>query len=316
MLLFKFLAAATSILPLVAAAPASYGKYNHLLQILVWLLIYSLEQNITARDNPWPGWEMLDNNNRTKQIVVDGDNLYQIHDTGHIYQFTGTPMTGWRELDNNPLSYKLVAADGELYQIHSNHAIWKYTGTPYTAWELIDNQRLIVTVVATQGMVFKADTTSRIKQYTGIPLAPWKEIYVDDWGVFSTAAAGGEIYTTTRSGVWRYSGTPGRWYQISTVTVQDLTAYGKDLYATGMGGGVRKWTGVPSKWDTLDTNKNVKAITVGARGLYQIHTNGVIFQFVGDGWKQIDGNAESRSIVAGNLVHQVHNDGKIWRYLN
>ncbi|CEJ82349.1 hypothetical protein VHEMI02419 [[Torrubiella] hemipterigena] len=166
---------------------------------------------IVGRDNPWPGWEMLDNNNRTKQIVVDGDNLYQIHNNGNIYQFTGTPMTGWRQLDNNPYSDRLVAANGDLYQLHSTNAIWKYTGTPFTGWELIGNQKLPATkLVATRGIVAKSDGSQRVKQYTGVPLAEWPEIFYDDYGTYAICAADGELYTNTRGAVWKYTGTPGK----------------------------------------------------------------------------------------------------------
>lgn len=261
---------------------------------------------------------MLDNNNRTKEIVVDGDNLYQIHDNGNIYQFTGTPMTGWRQLDNNPYSDRLVAANGELYQLHSTNAIWKYTGTPFTGWELIDNQRLPATkLVATRGIVAKSDGSQRVKQYTGVPLATWTELFYEDYGTFGLCAADGELYTSTRSFVWKYTGTPGKWqFLLNHAGVDKIACYGKDVYAYTRGASVYKWTGVPGKWDLIDNSGLTTSITAGARGFYQIQKSGAIFQFTPNGWKQIDGNPASKAIVAGNLIHQVHSDGKIWRYLN
>ncbi|MGI2908100.1 hypothetical protein, partial [Tolypothrix sp. VBCCA 56010] len=70
----------------------------------------------------------LDNNPATKQIAAAGGNLYQIHNTGAIWKYVGSPLTGWQQLDNNPDSIAIVAASGNLYQIHNNGFIWKFAG--------------------------------------------------------------------------------------------------------------------------------------------------------------------------------------------
>jgi hypothetical protein len=40
----------------------------------------------------------------------------------------GTPLTGREQLDNNPATAEIVAADGNLYQRHNNGFIFRYTG--------------------------------------------------------------------------------------------------------------------------------------------------------------------------------------------
>ncbi|MDN6169575.1 MAG: hypothetical protein L0J11_05780, partial [Micrococcaceae bacterium] len=59
---------------------------------------------------PMTGWQKLDNNDSTVEIVAAGDHLYQRHDSGSIWRYTGTPMTGWQKLDNNPRTVDIVVA--------------------------------------------------------------------------------------------------------------------------------------------------------------------------------------------------------------
>jgi hypothetical protein len=73
------------------------------------------------------GWQELDNNSATKKIVAAGGHLYQLHNSGHIFKFTGTPLTGWEQLDNNPATVDIVAAGNNLYQIHNSGFIWRHT---------------------------------------------------------------------------------------------------------------------------------------------------------------------------------------------
>jgi hypothetical protein len=40
----------------------------------------------------------------------------------------GTPLSGWELLDNNPATAEIVAADGNLYQRHNNGFFFRYTG--------------------------------------------------------------------------------------------------------------------------------------------------------------------------------------------
>jgi hypothetical protein len=76
-------------------------------------------------------------------------------------------------------------------------------------------------------------------------------------------------------------------------------------------------TTTPSaKWQKLDDNTATKKIAASGGNLYQIHTNGKIWKYVGTKWWQrLDDNAASVDIVAdGNNLYQIHKDGKIWKY--
>ena len=94
-------------------------------------------------------WTLLDNNPATVAITVAGlsGQLYQLHDSGTIWQYTGrvcdpTCRETWQRLDNNPATARIVASSNELYQLHNNGSLWRYTGTPCnfdscTGWELL-----------------------------------------------------------------------------------------------------------------------------------------------------------------------------------
>ena len=71
-------------------------------------------------------------------------------------------------------------------------------------------------------------------------------------------------------------------------------------------------------WRELDNNPRTKQIAAAGGKLYQIHSTGAIWKYVGPpmtGWKQLDNNPRSVAIVAGgNNLYQIHMNGLIWRY--
>jgi len=238
----------------------------------------------------FPGWWRLDNNRATVAIVVGGnsaiqpmgDHLYQLHNTGHIFKYTGQPATPWQLLDQNPATKQIAGAWGNLYQIHNTGRIWKYTGPPATPWQLLDQNPASVAIVAGGSNLYQLHNTGRIWKYTGPPLSGWQLL---DQNPASVA----------------------------------IVADGSNLYQLHNTGRILKYTGPPlSGWQLLDENPATKQIAGAWGNLYQIHNNGNIFSYTGPpvtGWRQIDGNPASVSIVAGgNNLYQLHNDGSIWRY--
>ncbi len=97
-------------------------------------------------------WRPLDNNPATVAIAAgDWGMLYQLHDNGSIWKYTGQhcdfqqpypQCRGWEKVDNNPAAVKIVAAGQELYKLQGNGSLWRYTGTSCIGescpgWELI-----------------------------------------------------------------------------------------------------------------------------------------------------------------------------------
>ncbi|NJK39217.1 MAG: hypothetical protein HC920_16745, partial [Oscillatoriales cyanobacterium SM2_3_0] len=61
--------------------------------------------------------QKLDNNPATIAIAASGDRLYQLHNTGAIWKYTGEPCAGdncpgWQKLDNNADTIKVSGSVG------------------------------------------------------------------------------------------------------------------------------------------------------------------------------------------------------------
>lgn len=116
----------------------------------------------------FPDWQELDDNPASVAIVADGGDLYQLHNTGKIWKYTGTPIAGWQELDNNPATKQIVASAGHLYQIHGTGRIWKYTGPPLTGWQQLDGNAASKMIASSGGHLYQLHDTGKIWRYTGL----------------------------------------------------------------------------------------------------------------------------------------------------
>ena len=280
-----------------------------------------LRQPTTVARNLFPNWQLLDNNPATVAIASDGAQLYQLHRTGLIWRYTGTPLTGWQELDNNPASAQIVTSGGHLYQRHNTGLVWRYTGTPLTGWQLLDNNAATIDIVGDGDDLYQLHNSGRIWKFTGTPLTGWQELD-NNAATRKIIAANGHLYQLHKTGlIWRYTGTPHTgWQQIdNNPATVDIIADGNDLFQLHNTGEVWKFTGTPlTGWQELDNNPATKQISAAGGRLYQRHETGKIWKYVTPpmtGWLQIDGNPSTASILAaGGNLYQRHNTGLIWRY--
>src|SRR5215204_1165911 len=70
-------------------------------------------------------WQVLDDNDATREIVAAGGNLYQRHESGAVWKYTGTPKV-WQLIDDNRATASIAADGGDLYQLHNTGHVWKY----------------------------------------------------------------------------------------------------------------------------------------------------------------------------------------------
>jgi hypothetical protein len=203
---------------------------------------FGVQGRRTGDANPFPNWQLLDNNRSTVEIVADGNNLYQRHNDGWIFKYTGTPITGWQALDNNPATVEITASGGNLYQRHADGAIFKYTGTPMTGWQLLDNNHATVGLVADGNNLYQRHNTGWIFKYTGTPMTGWQAL------------------------------------DNNAATVE-ITASGGNLYQRHNDGWIFRYTGPPmTGWQPLDNNRATVALAAGGANLYQRHDDGAIFK--------------------------------------
>jgi hypothetical protein len=257
--------------------------------------------------NSCPGWQALDNNPKTVNIVAADSSLYQLHNDGMIWRYTGTPCSGgscpgWQRLDNNPKTIAIVAAGTALYQLHNDGMIWRYTGTPCSGnscpgWQRLDNNSKAKAIVAADSSLYQLHNDGMIWRYTGTPCSgnscPGWQRLDNNPKTIAIVAAGTALYQLHNDGmIWRYTGTP----------------------CSG--------NSCPG-WQQLDNNPKAKAIVAAASSLYQLHNDGMIWRYTGTpcsgnscpGWQRLDNNPKTVGITAGgNALYQLHNDGMIWRY--
>jgi len=232
---------------------------------------------------PISGWQELDTNPKATAIASDGIDLYQLHNDGSIWKYTGPPVAGWQELDNNPKATAIAASGGNLYELHNDGSIWRYTSPPISGWQQLDNNPKATHIVADGAALYQLHNDGSIWKYTGIPFTGWQELDNNPKAT-AIAASGGNLYQLHNDGsIWKYVGPP----------------------LTG--------------WQQLDTNPKATAIAADGANLYQLHSDGSIWHYVGPpitGWQELDSNPKGHAIVAsGGKLYQLHSDGSIWLYV-
>jgi hypothetical protein len=119
------------------------------------------------RISPWSYfWHealRLDHNPKTVAIVAGRPWLFQLHNDGEIWSFTGSPCSGdscpgWQRLDHNPKTVAIVAANSALFQLHNDGEIWSFTGSPCSGdscpgWQRLDHNPKTVAIASTTGSV-------------------------------------------------------------------------------------------------------------------------------------------------------------------
>ncbi|KAF5667738.1 putative beta-glucosidase [Fusarium denticulatum] len=268
-----------------------------------------------------PGWQLLDNNAAAISIVADGSDLYQLHSSGFIWFYTGTPITGWRLLGNKASTTKIDASKGNLYQLRNTGEIFKYTGTPVSGWQLVDNNPAALDIVASGNDLYQLHESGFVYKYTGTPITGWQQLSNSE-NTFRIAASGGNLYRLDNDGtIWKYNGVPlTGWDKLrdSDSGIKEIVARNADLFELDNNGNIWQYTGVPiTGWRQLDNNFRSIQIAAGAGGFYQLHNWGAIWLYTGTpftGWKLLDANATSTYIAAGDSLYQLRNTGYIYKY--
>ncbi|HET8549657.1 MAG TPA: hypothetical protein VFL57_16725 [Bryobacteraceae bacterium] len=288
-----------------------------------------------------PGWQRLDNNPATVQVVAAGTQSFQRHKDGKIWRHTGVPCAGnscpgWQMLDNNPATVFIAAAGNQLFQLHNNGRIWRYTGTPCSSatscpgWQMLDANAATVAIAAGGNQLFQLHNSGRIWRYTGTPCSsatacPGWQMLDANAATVAIAAAGNQLFQMHKGGrIWRHTGAPCTsatacpgWQMLDTnPATTAIAAGGNQLYQLHNTGRIWRYTGTPCTsattcpgWQLLDTNPATTQIVATADHLYQRHTNGRIWRYVGPpctgtscpGWRLLDNNPKTIRIVSGGF---------------
>jgi hypothetical protein len=155
-------------------------------------------------------------------IVADGSRLYQLHRTGRIWLYTGSP--NWLELDRNSDTVKIAAGGGDLFQLHRTGKIWKYTGTPETGWLGIDESGESFDMVADlRGALYQLRRNGEVLAFTA---GGWL-LFDNNADTKALAARDGRVYQIHKTGkIWKYTAPPiTGWLQLdANPTSLDIAA--------------------------------------------------------------------------------------------
>jgi hypothetical protein len=174
------------------------------------------------------GWEKLDNNPDTIEIVGSNGNLYQRHRNGTVFKFTGTVCSsnscpGWQMIANDSRTISLVAGGSALYMFQQQGAIWKFTGTPCSGnscpgWQLVaaDNNGATSQVAAGSGELYRLHRNGEIWRYLNFA-QNWERIDAFSGNIQIEASINGLLVLHAQGDVWRF--TKERvWIQIHNLT--------------------------------------------------------------------------------------------------
>lgn len=163
-------------------------------------------------DTSCPAWELLDNNPNTRELTatvrrssagVLVQALYQRHDDGKVWRYTGKPCEGasscqgWQLIDDNPRTISIVTATWHLYQLRNDGTIWVHTDKPCKdglcpGWLLLDNNPRSSQIAAGAVSLYQRHDNGTIWRYTGPPCEDatcrgWQLLYdPTTWTIVST----------------------------------------------------------------------------------------------------------------------------------
>jgi hypothetical protein len=249
------------------------------------------------------------------------DDLYQLHNDGSIWSYTGVPLTGWEMLDNNPATTMIASTSEAVYQLHNDGTIWMYTGPPVSGWQLLDNNPRTVSISADGTNLYQLHNDGTIWIDNGPPMTGW-QMLDNNPRTSLIVAAGGSLYQLHNDGtIWIYNGPPMTGWQMldNNPATRSIVASSSHLYQMHGDGTIWIYNGPPlTGWEMLDNNPATRSIVADSSHLYQMHGDGTIWVYTGPpltGWQMLDNNPRTDSIAsAGSSLYQHHNDGTIWIY--
>jgi peptidyl-Asp metalloendopeptidase len=274
--------------------------------------------------------------------------------------------TGWERLDYNTWTVQIVASGGKLYQLRNKRwpgylgfikSIWRYIGPPCPPggqdcrnWMVLAQDSATVALAADGGKLYQLQRDGRILEFVDGPCGPTS---CGSWMLIDNnpltkeiVAAGGNLYQLHRTGwIWRYTGIP---CNVDTCPGWELVDNGAEavqiagggkagLYQLQGNGWIRAHPGQPCSngiiscpaWNHLDNNGATKKIIAGRDKLFQMHSNGWIWEYTNQlcsgsscpGWKRLDNNPATIGLATGftttdEYLYQLHANGGIWKYTN
>lgn len=239
-------------------------------------------------------WVDLDRNRRSIALTATGEGLYQLHTTGAIWRWDGSPCAdgscpSWTRIDQNPQSIAIAAGYTSVFQLHRNGSIWRHTGQECTSrgcpgWRRIDNNPRTKSIIAAGDQLFQLHDNGSIWRWRGDDCegercASWQPLDRNPNTVEIDFAARGTLAQRHRDGsIWVWNGRPcdtrgcRSWSRIdrNAATVDILAAPG-NLFQRHRDGSIWRWQGRACEgndcryWTRIGHISGLRAIAAGAQ---------------------------------------------------
>lgn len=134
--------------------------------------------------NIYKGNQLIDNNPKTIQIVEGPAGLFQLHNDGQMWKWTGQPCNGsscphWVMIDNNPATKKILLVDSlGLFQLHDSGAVWEWNGQPCDGescphWTMLDNNPATVDIHTDGSHLLQTHNSDQKWEWLGEACSDW-----------------------------------------------------------------------------------------------------------------------------------------------
>ena len=210
-------------------------------------------------------------------------NGWEINSIGHIVGQRRDYVIAVLTSNNPFMGYGITSIEGVSSLVwrglpaadHTDGSIWQYLGQPITGWRELDHNLATVQLTASGGHLYQLHTDGTIWQYLEQPITGWREL--DHNPVTVAIVADGDDLLPA----------PHGWFDLAVP------------------GGSRSPAG--ENWTTTWLRCNSPA---SGGHLYQLHTDGTIWQYLGQpitGWRELDHNPVTVAILAdGDDLYQLH----------
>lgn len=296
---------------------AVYGTRTHFAPSAVILLGDGQIWRFTGRrcnDQACPGWQLIDNDPRIKNIAASDTRVFARQGTGQIWVWDGhTPCTGkacpgWTLIDANTRSSQIAAAGNTLFQLQADGRIWRWdgrtacTGAACPGWTLVDIDPRITSIAASDSKLFARQASGQLWAWdgrtpcSGAACPGWTLIDANTRSV-QIAAAGHRLVQLQGDGkIWQWDGrtpcsgnTCAGWTLVDNdARIQTIAATSTRLFARQATGELWAWDGrTPCTgtacpgWSLIDANKRSRQVAAGGDTLFQLHADGALWRWDG-----------------------------------
>jgi len=247
-----------------------------------------------------------------------GQEFYQTHSDGSIWEYTGTPCgprscPGWIELDNNPNMSMIAAGGGALYEMHKDGSIWWYIGPACSGgscpgWVELDDNPAGAAIGVGGSIPYEMHYDGSLWEFNGVICTGGS---CPGWTELTGPGVGFQVPFGFSAGA-----------NASSVVYENSDQYGENFFLFG---------GAINNWPLIDTSVYALSFAVGSNTLYDVRWQGSpdysIRQYTGSpityNWETIfygkpspDGAIASIAAGGGLYMQRPDKDGyySIWQY--